>query len=137
MYRPPAPIARLTRKTPIATGIAQQPRRKGAVKPTYVSINRSHAFRGAADGGAHVPPTQVHCWSQELTVRWVMSTRIASGLGDRLSDRCDLCLHQLVQLEFANDVRRPGWHVRPYCWPSRSCQRRTSLICSTHSRADC
>jgi len=42
-----------------------------------LSIARSHAFRGAAAGGAHVPPTQVHCCSHELTVHCVMPTRLA------------------------------------------------------------
>src|SRR2546428_5463909 len=39
----------------------------------YESIARSSALCGAPGGGAQLPPTHVHCWSQEPTVRWVIS----------------------------------------------------------------
>src|SRR5712691_5412355 len=73
-YKPPPPIPRLMKKTTTPTGIASQPRRTGAARLVYLSIARSHALLGAAGAGAHVPPTQVHCWSQEFTVRCVMSS---------------------------------------------------------------
>jgi hypothetical protein len=34
---------------------------------------RSHELLGADGAGAHVPPTHVHCPSQEFTVRWVIA----------------------------------------------------------------
>jgi hypothetical protein len=60
-------------KTATAIGIAQQPLSTGAVKPTYLSMARSHELLGADGAGAHAPPTHVHCSSQEFTVRWAIA----------------------------------------------------------------
>src|SRR6267143_2837172 len=56
-----------------------QPLTTGAVRPTYLSIVRSHELLGAGGAGAHVPPTHVHCSSQEFTVHWVIAEEDMRG----------------------------------------------------------